>query len=152
MADSACAQKPSPWYQSGPLQLFNPTFYEKMVGAGQYNVGDFWKGALNGVAGLIGLGKQTDPLAQKKKELSTANSHLRSMIDTSTLTALKDINGDFEQMLTLMNQVKQDISVQQEYDNELLTEGLQEENIFTSLLAVLVVVIVLYLLFDRDCC
>lgn len=95
----------------------------------------------------MGLGKATDPLGDKKKDLTSATQAMQEMITTQTIAIEGDILKLETKTITMMKTMQKQMQAAAALNNEILLDDMSNENLFLSVMAGLVFVIVLYLLF-----
>lgn len=107
---------------------------------------DTIEGLGHGVLSLLGFGEQYNPLGELQSELANASQNMRTVIDTASYATIKQqtvLNKDLWNYIQTNNS---NIQASIELYNKLAMDGIQKENLFTSLLSLLVVIIIFFML------
>jgi hypothetical protein len=106
---------------------------------------DIIKGAGHGVIALLGVGELYNPLGDLRSELSTANSNLQNLKNTSTFQILDGQSKVENDLFKYIQTNNSTISKTMEMYNEMSMDGIQQENLFISVLSMLVIIIIFFM-------
>lgn len=109
-------------------------------------------GLWHGVLGLFGAGSLYDPAAGANKDLTDAKNKFQNTI-TSGMIALAqenqtvdiDIIKDFHQNIFLVQD-------QAQLANQVILDRLQDTNTFVLILGLITIIVIFYLIFQKECC
>lgn len=113
---------------------------------------DLFGGLGAGVLSLVGLGRLSDPLGDLRSELSQAQDDQNEMLKETTLTNAQLNIQTLQEMFNLQSSAKNSLKGTMELNDLLLWQGLKQDNFFIAVVAATVILIVLYLLFEKKCC
>ena len=107
---------------------------------------DFFGGLGHGFAAILGLGSEFDPMSDLRSQLATANSNLQAIQNVGAYNGLKEdikINTEFQEMMMDENKLMTESS---QYYNNVALDNIKQTDLFLTLLALLVIVVVFFML------
>lgn len=113
---------------------------------------DSLSGLGHGLVSLAGIGSVYDPMAELRGELSSSVSDMNNMVANETIGALQTEQTEIQALYTNMETHTEVMQSVMKENNAMIWDSLAEENIFIATLAVLVVLLVLFMLVQKNCC
>lgn len=114
--------------------------------------GDVFSGLGHGMLSLLGAGDAYNPMGKLSGELSQAIQDMNNMVANESLLAVQTLSKDVTDMYKVMNQ---EFGIMDDANKLMQTQlwNAQEvDNIFLTVLSVVIIIIVFYLLFQKRCC
>ena len=110
------------------------------------NVGKYFQGAGHGALSLIGQGKHYDPLGDKRSELSAARTNMQTTINSYSAAVLAGQIKTDSDIAKEMETQRETIEEQMKAYNDLISDDIVKENLFISIIAALVGVLIFFML------
>lgn len=104
----------------------------------------------HGILSLVGMGKLYDPIGDLRSQMATSNATLNAMVQTKTLQAVQGLSQDVKELYTLLGTKETEMQTYIQYNNQLLWEQMKEENLFISILAASVIIIIIFMLVAKN--
>lgn len=114
--------------------------------------GDVLQGLGHGSLALLGVGELYNPLGEKNAELASAIQAQNSMVATESLAAVSAIDTTMKDLYTFQSVMQEKMQKTINFNQDLLLNSLKVENVFISILSVLIIVIVFFMLSQKKCC
>lgn len=111
---------------------------------------DALKGLGHGLLSLVGLGSVYDPLADSRQKLAKANSEFENMFSSDTIQALKQQYNLSEEIIQDMNAGRNAMQAMVLANRQMLVQDIKRENQFIKILALMVLVLYLFMLFQKN--
>ena len=113
---------------------------------------DFFGGAAHGFLGMFGLGELVDPLGDAHKDIQSALSDINSTTAAMSLKlaqkqsiVTEEVFKNLNMRMDLMGQLTQE-------QNDQVLDSIKQENLFLSILSMLVVILIFFFLIQKKCC
>jgi len=110
----------------------------------QHGVSDVLGGMLHGALGLFGMGSLVDPLGDAKAKYSKAMTDLNMMTATDTLQAVSGLQTEMIAFIKVTQEQKELTQLIIKEGNDTIWDSIKEENLFISILFVLILIIVFF--------
>ncbi len=108
---------------------------------------DAGKGVANGLLGLVGLGDVYDPIGDQRAKLADINAKTRAMMDIGTLQSLQVGTEISKQLFIDLKYRSRQMESFVKYNDGLIWQELARENLFITILFVVLLIVVFYNLF-----
>lgn len=109
-------------------------------------MGNTATGLGHGSLALLGIGQAYDPLADLRSELASANAKTQSIYNNTSLAFMKEDNEEWVQLNDYLNTHNSEVNETMDYYNTLTYESAQKTNLFMTILALMVLVIIFFML------
>lgn len=104
----------------------------------------------HGILSLVGMGKLYDPMGDLRGQMAQSNAKLNAMVQAKSLEAIQGLSDDVKELYTLLGTNETKLQTFIDQNNQLLWEQIKEENLFISILAVSVIIIIFFMLVAKN--
>ena len=113
---------------------------------------DFFGGLGNGLLSLVGLGNLCDPLGDATSDFNTAMSNMSAMQQAQSLSSIQGITATMGHMLNFIRSKDTLLSDSIKNGNLILSNDLKQEQLFLSVTAMIVFLLIVFFLIQKRCC
>ena len=118
----------------------------KCKGNSTASVGDFFGGMVHGALSLFGAGQLVDPMGDATSSLNNAIKTINSQTAVNSLGMFKLEDRERAIMLNFQNVQQEKIHMLMKQQSDELWDAIKQENLFMSVLGMLVLVIIVMML------
>lgn len=113
---------------------------------------DWFFGSINGFLSLFGAGSLIDPLGDARSEYDSAIQNMQDIYNNNNLLFALKSEQTFEDFYNLVKIQNSFLDTKIKQNTQIFNDTIKQENLFMTLLSMIVFIIIFYLLFAKKCC
>jgi len=113
---------------------------------------DVLNGFVNGAASLVGAGEAYDKMGELSSELKSIQQKANSLTSTNSLIFAQDVISGMNALRDINQLTAKQQEILQKNTNTFINDSLQRENLFILFLYLLVYILILFFLIQKNCC
>lgn len=113
---------------------------------------DWIFGGINGFLSLFGAGELVDPLGDSRSDYDSAIQNMQDVFNSRNLIFATKVGQEVQNLYTDTTLNNQMLNLKIKQNRQIFNDSLRQENLFMTILAMIIFIIIFYLLFMKKCC